>query len=125
MKPIFHPNVLDVDLATILHAIADPTRLKLLCVIAEHDRSVKTRELASYAPVSSVHDQLAVLRHAGLIRTTKIKASLGHSSRVIEHRGPVRAVLDTIISALTPADDAVCSPDRCEAEIEWAKAARL
>jgi DNA-binding transcriptional ArsR family regulator len=67
MKPLFHPRVEDLDLSTILHACADPTRLRLLADInAEPGKTCGTFETELSKSTLSAH--FKVLRESGLIR---------------------------------------------------------
>jgi DNA-binding transcriptional ArsR family regulator len=64
---------MSIDLAdanAIFAALADPTRRRILDVLASH-RSVTTNELAAMFPVTrwAVMKHLAVLRAAGLVQT--------------------------------------------------------
>jgi DNA-binding transcriptional ArsR family regulator len=67
MKPLFHPRVDDLDLSTILHACADPTRLRLLADInTEPGKTCGTFETELSKSTLSAH--FKVLRESGLIR---------------------------------------------------------
>ena len=67
MKPLFHPRIEDLNLPTILHACADPTRLRLLREInAEPGKPCGTFETELSKSTLSAH--FKVLRESGLIR---------------------------------------------------------
>lgn len=67
MKLLQHPRMEDVDLATVLHACADPTRLKLLLDISRNPgKTCGTFE--AEVSKSTLSGHFKVLRESGLIR---------------------------------------------------------
>lgn len=67
VKLLQHPRVDDLDLATVLHACADPTRLKLLLDISRNPgKTCGTFE--AEVSKSTLSGHFKVLRESGLIR---------------------------------------------------------
>lgn len=105
MKPLFHPRVEDLDLSTILHACADPTRLRLLGEInTEPGKTCGTFNTTLAKSTHSAH--FKVLRESGLIRQ---EISAGNSRRnwprteEIESRFP--GVISSILKSTTRSND--------------------
>ena len=68
MRPIAHPEIAEVTLEQVLHALSDPVRLEVV------RRLVATGEATCAAldggrPKSSMSHHFRVLREAGLVRT--------------------------------------------------------
>ena len=122
MRTIVHCRLSDVPLSAILHALSDPKRLALMARLAGAAQPIETKDLCGDLSASSVHDHLAVLRQAGLIRTVKVGASLAHNSRIAEHEDDYRAAISAILVA-----DASISLDqlpRRRAEALWEEMAQ-
>jgi DNA-binding transcriptional ArsR family regulator len=67
VKLLQHPRPEDLDLATVLHACADPTRLKLLLDISRNPGKTCGTFEADVSK-STLSGHFKVLREAGLIR---------------------------------------------------------
>ncbi len=73
MRELPGPAVEDIDLASIMHALADPSRLRTVSILADSpelccsDLGELTRSLGLAKSTRSHH--LRVLREAGVIRT--------------------------------------------------------
>lgn len=122
MKPIVHCHLPNVSLWAILHALADPKRLEMLALISNAEHPIETKFLIGERSTSSTHDHLAVLRQAGLIRTSKSGSSLAHCSRLPEHDESFQAVVLAILAA-NPCGTQRNTPRR-KAEELWMELAR-
>lgn len=72
MKPLIHPEIKDVPLEAILHALADPVRVALLIGIAAQECTQSCTILSGVirrpVPKSTLSQHMRILREAGLIR---------------------------------------------------------
>ncbi len=77
-EPLRHPSREEVELATVLHALSDPIRLRIVVGLAvQDDRTCKSFELPVTKSTCTHH--FRVLREAGVIRqrlegTTKLNS---------------------------------------------------
>ncbi len=71
---------MDDALSTLSRKLADPSRMRLLCILVD-GRAFTGKELASYAGIaaSTASEHLAQLRDAGLVRARKNGRSVYHS----------------------------------------------
>ncbi|MHA7306925.1 ArsR/SmtB family transcription factor [Arthrobacter sp. TMN-49] len=96
MKPLLHPRADDLDLTRILHACADPTRLRLLVDInAEPGKTCGTFESELSKSTLSAH--FKVLRESGLIRQ---ELGPGNSRLNWPRTGEIQARFPDVISAI-------------------------
>jgi DNA-binding transcriptional ArsR family regulator len=69
-RAIHHPNVDDIDLATVLRALGDPVRLTIVRLLAEEgEQNCATLQAKLDMPVSTCSYHLRLLREAGVTRT--------------------------------------------------------
>jgi len=69
-RAIHHPNVDDIDLATVLRALGDPVRLTIVRLLAEEgEQNCATLQAKLEMPVSTCSYHLRLLREAGVTRT--------------------------------------------------------
>ena len=102
MRPLFHPQIEDIRLEAILHALSDPVRACLLAQIAGADCAQTCTALASGAgqaiPKSTLSQHFKVLRESGLIRSERQGVEMRNTARCaeIEQRFPglLPAILD-------------------------------
>jgi DNA-binding transcriptional ArsR family regulator len=66
-----HPNRADIDLVTVLHALADPVRLAVLATLASGEAaSCAAAGQDADVAASTLSHHYRVLREAGLVMTT-------------------------------------------------------
>jgi len=104
MDRFIHPDLKDVPLASVLHALSDPTRLAIMRRLSE-DLARSAEGLACNCaapedlPRATVSNHFTVLRSAGLIESrkqgTKVVNRLRRSD--IEARFP--GLLDAVLNA--------------------------
>ena len=68
MRPFKHPNIEDVALEHLLHALSDPVRLDIVRQLAR-DGEASCTALDGGRPKSSMSHHFRVLREAGLVHT--------------------------------------------------------
>ncbi|RYL94294.1 ArsR family transcriptional regulator [Sporolactobacillus sp. THM7-4] len=68
MRTLYHPNVHDIQLSTVLYALSDPIRLRIIRNLAEcGEQSCSTLDIS--APKSTLSHHFKVLRESGVINT--------------------------------------------------------
>jgi DNA-binding transcriptional ArsR family regulator len=68
-RPITHPDLADIDLPTVLYALADPVRLAIVR-LAARSPELPCNRFFEAVPKSTMSHHWRVLRDAGLIRQT-------------------------------------------------------
>jgi len=103
MRPLFHPDIEDVPLEAILHALADPVRVRIFADIARDGCSQSCNAFANVnqkeIPKSTLSQHFRVLREAGLIRSERHGVEMKNSSRCEE----VDAFYPGLLSAIATA----------------------
>jgi DNA-binding transcriptional ArsR family regulator len=106
MRALHHPDVDSVDLATVLGALADPVRLRIVGQLAEAG-GVVCGGFDVPVSMSTLSHHLRVLREAGLLRVTPDGSFRRHELRLdeVERRFPgvLSAVTGNVIGQ--PASD--------------------
>jgi DNA-binding transcriptional ArsR family regulator len=69
-EPYQHPEIAEVTLAEVLHALSDPVRLSILRALTPGQESAWSGFMVSVAP-STLSHHMKVLRNAGLIAHRK------------------------------------------------------
>jgi DNA-binding transcriptional ArsR family regulator len=102
MRPLFHPQVEDIRLEAILHALSDPVRAALFIRIAGSGCAQTCVALAGGSgqaiPKSTLSQHFKVLREAGLIRSERQGVEMRNTARCAEvdqrFPGLLAAILD-------------------------------
>ncbi len=97
-REIAHPPTEDIEILDVLHALADPTRMRIVSILREEDERVCGTFPVDVAPSTLTH-HFRVLRDAGVIRqrdegTRRYSALRGDD---LEARFP--GLLDRIMAA--------------------------
>lgn len=92
--------------ADLLKALANPQRLRILCLLIEGERNVS--QINEQVPLSqsALSQHLAVLREKGLVDTRKQAQTVFY--RVAE--GPVHQIIQTLHDVYCPADTGAAAP---------------
>ena len=103
MRPLFHPAAEDISVEGILHALADPVRVRILAGIMKascaqscsaflevDDRSI---------PKSTLSQHFKVLREAGLIRSERVGVEMHNTPRQDDVQPRFGALLTAIMDA--------------------------
>jgi DNA-binding transcriptional ArsR family regulator len=102
MRELPEPTVEEIDLASVMHALADPSRLRSVAALAEATDLTSCTDLAELAGAeglakSTWSHHLRVLREAGVIRTrhdgTRKFVTLRRAD--LDHRFP--GLLDAVL----------------------------
>jgi DNA-binding transcriptional ArsR family regulator len=103
MRPLFHPDVEDVPVEAILHALSDPVRVAIYADIVGQDCSqscsafLHLRDKA--IPKSTLSQHFKVLREAGLIRGERRGVEMHNISRCAEIEQRYPGLISTIVNA--------------------------
>ena len=98
MRALNHPTIDSVDLATVLNALADPIRLRVVEQLADAG-GVVCGGFDVPVSMSTLSHHLKVLREAGLVRVTPEGSHRRHELRADEIEGRYPGVLTNIIAA--------------------------
>jgi DNA-binding transcriptional ArsR family regulator len=96
-EPLQHPDVTEIELPAVLHALSDPMRLRIVRILAEDgEHNCKSFHLPVTKSTCTHH--FRVLREAGVMRqrvegTTRLNV-LRCRRRLVFPAGPVRMVVD-------------------------------
>ncbi|QWP76319.1 helix-turn-helix transcriptional regulator [Lysobacter sp. K5869] len=113
MRPLHHPATADIELTSVLYALADPVRLSLARGLSRDKpvsciRVCEEKELA--LPRATLSRHFDVLRSAGLVHTVKSGTQYLNTLRCddLEQRFPglLRAILFAGTSAEAPVEPA-------------------
>jgi DNA-binding transcriptional ArsR family regulator len=103
MRPLSHPQIEDVRLEAILHALSDPARAALFTQIAGADCALTCTALAEGAgqaiPKSTLSQHFKVLREAGLIRSERQGVEMRNTARCAEVNDRFPGLLPAILEA--------------------------
>ena len=88
MRPLIHPEIADVPVEAILHALSDPVRVAIYAEIVgqECSQSCSTFLHATDKPIpkSTLSQHFKILREAGLIRAERRGVEMHNTSRWAE-----------------------------------------
>ena len=102
---LHHPKIEDVPLEAILHALADPVRVKIFADIAQQDCPQTCTAFVNVAekpiPKSTLSQHFKVLREAGLIHSERRGVEMHNTSRLLEMDARYPGLLAAIATAHT------------------------
>lgn len=105
MRPLHHPEIDDVPLEAILHALADPARVKIFADIAQQGCSQNCTAFVNVVekpiPKSTLSQHFKILREAGLIRSERHGVQMHNVSRAAEIDARYPGLLAAITKAHT------------------------
>ncbi|SRR5258708_9190234 len=106
MAKFIHPNLQDVPLENVLHALADTSRLAIVRALDQDCRSNHMGLCCSYAapgglPRATISNHFTVLRNAGLIEGRKEGTKVIYKLRRNELDARFPGLLDAVLSAST------------------------
>jgi DNA-binding transcriptional ArsR family regulator len=99
-----HPNLNDVPLPSVLHALSDPTRLKIVRALDE-DRAATDEGLSCNCaapeglPRATMSNHFSILRSAGLVEARKDGTRVIHRLRRDEVDKRFPGLLDAVLNA--------------------------
>jgi DNA-binding transcriptional ArsR family regulator len=102
-RPLAHPNIEDVTVAGILHALADPVRLAIMGELLKAESGISctqaTGKLDLAMPKSTCSQHYRILREAGLILSERIGVELRSHVRLRELDSRFPGLLQSILKA--------------------------
>lgn len=103
MRPLFHPSPEDITVEGILHALADPVRVRIFTQIAAAECAQTCSAFLAFddrsVPKSTLSQHFKVLRDAGLIRSERRGVELHNRSRCAELKDRFGDLLQAIADA--------------------------
>lgn len=103
MRPLLHPSPEDISVEGILHALADPIRVRIFTQIAAAECSQTCSAFLECddraVPKSTLSQHFKVLRDAGLIRSERRGVELHNTSRCGELKERFGDLLQAIAAA--------------------------
>jgi DNA-binding transcriptional ArsR family regulator len=103
MRPLVHPEIEDVPLQLILHALADPVRVAIYADIIKQECSHTCSSFLTVGdrviPKSTLSQHFKILREAGLIRSERRGVEMHNSSRCAEVDARYPGMLAAIANA--------------------------
>lgn len=103
MRPLIHPEIEDVPVEAILHALSDPVRVAIYAEIVGQDCSQNCstflQVLDKPIPKSTLSQHFKILREAGLIRSERRGVEMHNTSRCTEVEQRYPGLLAAIVKA--------------------------
>jgi DNA-binding transcriptional ArsR family regulator len=103
MREQLERSVEELDLPSVMHALADPTRLRMVAVLdggAERSCAELAEQVGTAMAKSTTSHHLSVLREAGLIRTRQEGQRKLATLRRMELDAKFPGLLDAVIGGL-------------------------
>lgn len=97
-RPMNHPDIKDVQVHQVLHALSDPVRLEIVRLAARHPQLPCNRFLTEI-PKSSLSHHWRVLRESGVIRQEGHGTSRLNSLRSKELEARFPGLLQAVLEA--------------------------
>ncbi len=107
MKTLYHPKTEDIELANVLYALGDQTRLQIVKNMANRELSCSEVGLDKLKSTLSYHYKM--LREAGIIRTRIEGTQRFMSLRRDDLNSRFPGFMDTILVSLTKTEELVTS----------------
>jgi len=101
MRQIKHPTIEQVELTDIMYALADPTRLEIVILLAQAGKKLTCGEINLNRPKSSMSHHFKILRSAGLVETLIEGTEHMNSLRLEEVESKYPGVLSAVLKAAT------------------------
>lgn len=103
MRPLYHPPLGEITVEGILHALSDPTRVRIFAELARADCpqicSAFLQLDERKVPKSTLSVHFKILREAGLIRSERRGVEMHNSSRCQELEKRFGDLIGTILEA--------------------------
>ena len=97
-EPLPHPGRQEIELGSVLHALSDPIRLRIVAALAHgEERSCKSIDLPVVKSTCTHH--FRVLREAGVIRQRQEGTARLNSLRRAELEGRFPGLLEAVLRA--------------------------
>lgn len=98
-RALEHPSPVEIRLETVLHALADPNRLEVVCFLAESDTEVPCSVIDLGVSKSTTTHHYRVLREAGVINQVYRGTSKLNSLRRADLDVLFPGLIDSVVTA--------------------------
>jgi DNA-binding transcriptional ArsR family regulator len=116
MRPLLHPAIEDVTVAGILHALADPIRLRIFADLMQADAAMGCSPYLQIGDrsisKSTISQHFKVLREAGLIRSERKGPGLLSITRWTELKPRFGALIEALLQAYREEEESVTASTR-------------
>ena len=103
MRPLYHPQLDEMTVEGILHALSDPIRIEIFGRLASSECSKNCSAFVHVAkdalPKSTLSQHIRILREAGLIRSERRGVELINSTRCAELKDRFGPMIQAIVEA--------------------------
>ena len=103
MKPLIHPDIDNVTVEGILHALSDPVRASIYARLAGLDCAVPCTALQQAGdriiPKSSLSQHFRILREAGLVHSERCGVEMRNTTRCAEIEQRFPGLIPAILNA--------------------------
>jgi DNA-binding transcriptional ArsR family regulator len=103
VRPLIHPEIANVPVEMILHALSDPVRVSIFADIVAQDCSQRCSSFLLVGkkaiPKSTLSQHFKVLREAGLIRSERHGVEIHNTSRCAEVDARYPGLMPAIVKA--------------------------
>jgi DNA-binding transcriptional ArsR family regulator len=103
VRPLFHPDIEEVTVEAILHALSDPTRVAIYAEIVGQDCAQNCSTFLRIGdkpiPKSTLSQHFKILREAGLIHSERRGVEMHNTSRCSEVDARYPKLISTIVKA--------------------------
>ncbi len=103
MRPLYHPAVDEITVQGLLHALADPVRVRILMELLSTDSSLNCTTFLHLHPAplpkSTLSKHMGVLREAGLIQSERRGVELHNRVRLHDTIPKFGRLVDAILDA--------------------------
>src|SRR3954452_18578650 len=98
-QDIEHPERDEIELATVLHALSDPVRLRIVAALASADSEPTCGSFDLPVTKSTCTHHFRVLREAGVIHQRQEGAARRNTLRRDDLEAPFPRLLDTVLES--------------------------
>lgn len=103
MRPLYHPNWDDITVESVLHALGDAARIRILVEMARDEGACKCVDFVNLTakplPKSTLSQHFRILREAGLIRSERQGVSLNNTLRCDDMPDTIAKLMQSAITA--------------------------
>lgn len=96
---LYHPPADDLDLPTVLHALSDPQRLRIVRELSEADEELPCSGFAVDVSKSTCTHHFRVLREAGVVQQRQLGTSKLNSLRREDLEARFPGLLEAVLAA--------------------------
>jgi DNA-binding transcriptional ArsR family regulator len=108
-EPIAHPCCADLELSSVLHALSDPVRLRIVAELARGEGECTCGSFELPVTKSTCTHHFKVLREAGVIKQRQQGTTRLNTLRRADLESRFPGLLDTILNAAERCPDALAS----------------